>query len=102
MQNSVLIGLSLLIFNKRNPCGNLAYFNDFKEVILVVVLLTERLIVQFCMEIRYNNNHFKTDKMKETFDTNSDSTINPLLWETRRKRIIELMGEGFGFHGICR
>jgi hypothetical protein len=42
-----------------------------------------------------------------SFDPNrgtddSGSLINPLLWEIRRERMIELMGEGFGFYDIRR
>ena len=28
--------------------------------------------------------------------------LTPVLWEIRRERIIELMGEGFGFYDIRR
>lgn len=35
--------------------------------------------------------------------TNDDGNlIDPLLWEVRRERIIELMGEGFGFYDVRR
>jgi starch-binding outer membrane protein, SusD/RagB family len=36
------------------------------------------------------------------FDPKHDPSINPVLWEIRRERIIELMGEGFGFYDIRR
>lgn len=26
--------------------------------------------------------------------------VGPVLWEVRRERIVELMGEGFGFYDI--
>ncbi len=38
----------------------------------------------------------------DAFDPNRDSSVDPLLWEIRRERIIELMGEGFGFYDIRR
>lgn len=38
----------------------------------------------------------------EQFDPKRDPTVNPLLWEIRRERIVELMGEGFGFNDIRR
>ncbi len=36
------------------------------------------------------------------FDPKRDPNVNPVLWEIRRERIIELMGEGFGFDDIRR
>ncbi len=36
------------------------------------------------------------------FDPNRDPSINPVLWEIRRERIVELLGEGFGFYDIRR
>ncbi len=36
------------------------------------------------------------------FDPNRDPSVNPVLWEIRRERIIELMGEGFGFYDVRR
>ena len=41
-----------------------------------------------------NNPHW-SGKMK-------DYEVSPLLWEVRRERIIELMGEGFGFYDVRR
>ena len=41
-------------------------------------------------------------EINESFDPNRDKTIDPLLWEIRRERIIELMGEGFGFYDVRR
>lgn len=48
----------------------------------------------------------------DNFDTNRGKfypkgndegiTVDPLLWEVRRERIIELMGEGFGFYDVRR
>lgn len=36
------------------------------------------------------------------FDPMRDPTVEPLLWEIRRERIVELLGEGFGFSDIRR
>ena len=36
------------------------------------------------------------------FDPNRDPSVNPVLWEIRRERMIELMGEGFGFYDVRR
>lgn len=40
----------------------------------------------------------------ENFDPSSDkdNTIDPVLWEIRRERLIELMGEGFSFMDVKR
>lgn len=35
-------------------------------------------------------------------NTTSSVKVDPVLWEIRRERIIELMGEGFGFYDIRR
>ncbi len=35
-------------------------------------------------------------------DNTAGVLVDPLLWEVRRERIIELMGEGFGFYDIRR
>ena len=50
--------------------------------------------------------------INETFDPNrgrwypKDNTegklVDPILWEIRRERIVELMGEGFGFYDVRR
>lgn len=37
-----------------------------------------------------------------SFDPNRDQTVDPVLWEIRRERTVELMGEGFGFDDIRR
>ena len=37
-----------------------------------------------------------------SFDPNRDQTVDPVLWEIRRERMVELMGEGFGFQDIRR
>jgi hypothetical protein len=36
------------------------------------------------------------------FDPNRDPAVAPGLWEIRRERIVELLGEGFGFYDIRR
>lgn len=36
------------------------------------------------------------------FDPNRDQTVDPVLWEIRRERIVELMGQNFGFYDIRR
>lgn len=38
----------------------------------------------------------------ENFDPGRDPRVAPLLWEIRRERIVELMGEGFGFYDVRR
>lgn len=36
------------------------------------------------------------------FDPNRDPSVSPVLWEIRRERMVELLGEGFGFYDIRR
>jgi hypothetical protein len=36
------------------------------------------------------------------FDPNRDSSVEPLLWEIRRERRVELMGDGFRFDDLKR
>lgn len=36
------------------------------------------------------------------FDPARDQSVDPVLWEIRRERMIELMGEGFGFDDVRR
>jgi SusD family. len=38
----------------------------------------------------------------DNFEPNKPTGIDPVLWEIRRERIIELMGEGFGFDDVRR
>ena len=45
----------------------------------------------------------KVNEINANFDPNRlDKEIDPVLWEIRRERIIELMGEGFGFYDVRR
>ena len=44
----------------------------------------------------------KVAEIDDNFDPKRDKTVDPLLWEIRRERIIELMGEGFGFYDVRR
>lgn len=44
----------------------------------------------------------KVAEIDANFDPRRDPNVNPVLWEIRRERIIELMGEGFGFDDIRR
>ena len=41
-------------------------------------------------------------EINDSFDPDRDPTINPVLWEIRRERLIELMGESFSFDDIRR
>lgn len=42
------------------------------------------------------------DQINESFDPERDPKVNPVLWEIRRERMVELMGEGFGFYDVRR
>ena len=44
----------------------------------------------------------KVADINAVFDPKRDPAVDPVLWEIRRERIVELMGEGFGFQDIRR
>jgi starch-binding outer membrane protein, SusD/RagB family len=46
--------------------------------------------------------NMQVSEIDNNFDPNRDQTVNPVLWEIRRERIVELIGEGFGFYDIRR
>ena len=37
-----------------------------------------------------------------SYDSKTNYEVNPVLWEIRRERLIELMGRGFSFYDVCR
>lgn len=37
-----------------------------------------------------------------SFDANRDPSVDPVLWEIRRERRVELMGDGFRFNDLKR
>ena len=41
-------------------------------------------------------------EINEAFDPDRDPKVTPLAWEIRRERMVELMGEGFGFYDVRR
>ena len=46
--------------------------------------------------------HMKVAEINAGFDPKRDQTVDPVLGEIRRERIVELMGEGFGFYDVRR
>lgn len=40
--------------------------------------------------------------INEAFDPDRDPSVDPVLWEIRRERFVELFGQGFGFYDIRR
>lgn len=44
----------------------------------------------------------KVEDIGDDFDTDRDPTVEPLLWEIRRERRVELMGEGFRLDDLRR
>ncbi|MBO8447733.1 MAG: RagB/SusD family nutrient uptake outer membrane protein [Bacteroidetes bacterium] len=42
------------------------------------------------------------NEINESFDPARDPSVDPVLWEIRRERIMELLGDGFGFNDIKR
>jgi len=51
---------------------------------------------------RANVAHMTVSEIDESFDPDRDPKVNPVAWEIRRERMVELMGEGFGFYDIRR
>lgn len=41
-------------------------------------------------------------EIDNNFEQNKPDGIDPVLWEIRRERIVELLGEGFGFYDVRR
>lgn len=54
------------------------------------------------LRIRGDVSPMKVAEINDSFDPDRDQTIPPLLWEIRRERNIELMGEAFSFGDIRR
>lgn len=46
--------------------------------------------------------NMKVDEIDTNFDTSRDPSVSPLLWEVRRERRVELMGDGFRFTDLRR
>jgi len=51
---------------------------------------------------RANMADMNVSEINANFDPKRDLTVDPILWEIRRERMIELMGEGFGFDDVRR
>ncbi|MDO5570958.1 MAG: RagB/SusD family nutrient uptake outer membrane protein [Bacteroidales bacterium] len=51
---------------------------------------------------RANVASMQVSEINESFDEKRDPEVDPVLWEIRRERIVELMGEGFGFYDVRR
>ena len=43
----------------------------------------------------------KVAEINAGFDPKRDQTVDPVLWEIRRERMVELMGEGFWDSTMC-
>jgi hypothetical protein len=54
------------------------------------------------LRVRANVPAMTVGQIDASFDTQRDPTIDPVLWEIRRERRIELMGEGFRFNDLKR
>lgn len=54
------------------------------------------------LRIRANIPSMKVAEIDASFDLNRDQTVDPVLWEIRRERRIELMGDGFRFRDLKR
>ena len=54
------------------------------------------------LRVRGNVANMVVADINDSFDPKRDQTVNPLLWEIRRERTIELMGEAFAFNDLRR
>jgi len=51
---------------------------------------------------RANVADMKVSDITSSFDPDRDPKVDPIAWEIRRERMVELMGEGFGYYDIRR
>lgn len=51
---------------------------------------------------RANVANMVVSEITDSFDPERDPQVAPIAWEIRRERMVELMGEGFGFYDIRR
>lgn len=54
------------------------------------------------LRVRAGVDKMVVSEINANFDPKRDLSVDPVLWEIRRERIVELMGEGFGFQDIRR
>lgn len=54
------------------------------------------------LRVRAGIPNMVVSSINASFDANRDLTVDPVLWEIRRERRVELMGEGFRFNDIKR
>lgn len=51
---------------------------------------------------RANVADMKVADINASFDPDRDPQVDPVAWEIRRERMVELLGEGFGFYDVRR
>ncbi|MHA7110034.1 RagB/SusD family nutrient uptake outer membrane protein [Sunxiuqinia elliptica] len=54
------------------------------------------------LRARANVAAMNVNEIDDSFDPDRDPTVDPVAWEIRRERMVELLGEGFGFYDIRR
>lgn len=54
------------------------------------------------LRARANVAAMNVGEINESFDPDRDPVVHPMAWEIRRERMVELIGEGFGFYDIRR
>lgn len=54
------------------------------------------------LRARANVAAMKVAEINASFDPDRDPLVDPVAWEIRRERMVELMGEGFGFYDTRR
>lgn len=54
------------------------------------------------LRARANVAPMQVSQIDASFDPDRDPKVDPMAWEIRRERMVELMGEGFGYYDIRR
>ena len=54
------------------------------------------------LRVRAEVGKMNVSVIDDSFDPDRDKTVDPVLWEIRRERLIELMGESFSFEDVRR
>lgn len=77
---------------------------NYAEAMFELGLFTQSVADQTINKLRprANVSNMNIAAVDASFDRNRDTDVNPLLWEIRRERRVELMGDGFRFNDLKR
>lgn len=78
----------------------LNYAESAKEMNLLTQEVVDKTINR--LRIRANVAPMALSAITSDFDTRRDQTVDPQMWEIRRERRVELMGDGFRFNDLRR